>query len=48
MTFSIEIVKEGFISKKYAFSGRTVNLITRCGVTSNKGQEDPEKYRIVT
>jgi hypothetical protein len=23
MTFSIEIVKEGFISKKYAFSGRT-------------------------
>jgi hypothetical protein len=27
MTFSIEIVKEGFISKKYAFSGRTQILI---------------------
>jgi hypothetical protein len=23
MTFSIEIVKEGFMSKKYAFPGRT-------------------------
>jgi hypothetical protein len=26
MTFSIEIVKEGFMSKKYAFPGRTGNV----------------------
>ncbi len=28
MTFSIEIVKEGFMSKKYAFPGRT-KCVTR-------------------
>ena len=30
MTFSIEIVKEGFMSKKYAFSGRTVKINPFC------------------
>jgi hypothetical protein len=29
MTFSIEIVEEGFISKKYAFSGRTISFESR-------------------